>query len=123
MSAVNNTLWEIILRERPLTVTNNGSLFLSLVLSFLLFSSLTPCLYLLPFVAPCVCGVCTPYPFSTRTPVLRGVYIPHAFFHDPLRVRALEVRKRSWSIPALESMQAPGKKNQAAVVTGALRFN
>lgn len=25
MRAVNNTLWEIILRERPLTVTNNWS--------------------------------------------------------------------------------------------------
>lgn len=91
MSAVNNTLWEIILRERPLTVTNNGSLSLprSLVLSFLLLA------YSLPVPSPLCCPLCvayTLYPFSIRTPVLRGVYIPHAFFRDPLRVHALEVR-------------------------------
>lgn len=69
MSAVNNTLREIILRERPLTVTNNGSLFLSfslfLSVSLLLslsFSSsrLLPARTFSPLL-PLVCGV---YPLS-----------------------------------------------------------
>lgn len=41
MRAVNNTLREIILRERPLTVTNNDSLVLSPPLLLPLFASLS----------------------------------------------------------------------------------
>lgn len=79
MSAVNNTLREIILRERPLTVTNNGSLSLSF---FLLFCF--PCI-LSAAPSPLCCLLCGvhPYPFSIHTPALRIVYIPHAFFRDP----------------------------------------
>jgi len=88
MSAVNNTLREIILRERPLTVTNNGSsLSLSLSLSFSL-PSFRSALFrprLLPLLLPLVYVACTPDPFAAPfTPrLLRSVYIPHAFFRDP----------------------------------------
>lgn len=54
MSAVNNTLREIILRERPLTVTNNGSLSLFLSSSC---SSPIPA-YSLPAPSPLCCPLC-----------------------------------------------------------------
>lgn len=123
MSAVNNTLREIILRERPLTVTNNGSLFLSLSSSLLpsfLLSLHTLCPRLHPFVAPCMAY--SPYPVSIHTRFCESFTFP-MHFSATLHVHELEMRKRSWSIPAFESMNVPEKKNQAVVIGTITRLN
>lgn len=123
MSAVNNTLREIILRERPLTVTNNGSLSLfSSLLPALLLSLHTLCPRLHPFVAPCV-AYTPPNPPSPFTPRFCESFTFPMHFSTTLHVHALEMRKRSWSIPALESMDVPEKKNQAVVIGTVSRLN
>lgn len=114
MSAVNNTLREIILRERPLTVTNNGSL--SLFLSPFFSSPLSA--YSLPAPSPLCCPLCghtPPIPSPFTPPFCESFTFP-MHFSTTLHVHALEMRKRSWSIPVLESMDVPEKKNQAVVI-------
>lgn len=125
MSAVNNTLREIILRERPLTVTNNGSS---------LFSSTSPRSFLhrraprrsarafSPFCCP-LCVAYIPDPSTPFTPQFCEAFTFPMHFSATLYVHVLEVRKRSWSIPAFESMDVPEKKNQAVVMRITLRLN
>lgn len=121
MSAVNNTLREIILRERPLTVTNNGSLSLFLSPSF---SSPLPA-YSLPAPSPLCCPLCGihPLPLLHSHPGFCESFTFPMHFSATLHVHALEMRKRSWSIPALESMDVPEKKNQAVVIGTVSRLN
>lgn len=120
MSAVNNTLREIILRERPLTVTNNGRL--SLFLSFS-FSSLS-CIFSARAFTPLLPLVWRTPPIpSPFTPLFREPFTFPMHFSATLHVHALEMRKRSWSVPALESMNVPEKKNQAIVVGTILCLN
>lgn len=70
MRAVNNTLREIILRERPLTVTNNDSLVLSPPLPLLpLFASLS----IHPFAPPSTC-LSTLFLFTPRDLVYMPLY-------------------------------------------------
>lgn len=116
MSAVNNTLREIILRERPLTVTNNDPLSLPFSSLSCIFSAraFTPLLPLVRRTPP------IPSPF---TPLFCEPFTFPMHFSATLHVHALEMRKRSWSVPALESMNVPEKKNQAIVIGTVLCLN
>lgn len=80
MRAVNNTLREIILRERPLTVTNNDSLVLSPPLPLLpLFASLS----IHPFAPPSTC-LSTLFLFTPRDLVYMPLYCMGATLYETL---------------------------------------
>lgn len=80
MRAVNNTLREIILRERPLTVTNNDSLVLSPPLPLLpLFASLS----IHPFAPPSTC-LSTLFLFTPRDLLYMPLYYMGARLYETL---------------------------------------
>lgn len=126
MSAVNNTLREIILRERPLTVTNNGSLSLSLLPTYFsscsLSLSLSPCLRLHPFVALCMWCIHSLSPLHSHSSSTKRLHSP-CIFSLPSMCTHSKCVNAAGQFQHSNQWMAPEKKNQAVVIRTILHLN